>query len=242
MTWHRADLHLHSVLSSCATLDMSPQRIIEEASAAGLQIIALTDHNSTRNALLCQELAAEKNIFCLLGVEINTKEEVHCLLLVEKTEQLEIVENFLSERLPDIRNNPELFGYQLVLDRDENIIEQVDKLLINAVSATLDEIAELSETVNGILILAHIDKSKNSILSQLGFIPPDLNYTALEISRNGSVEQILSKQKYLAGKTFISASDAHQPDLIGKPYFEISCEEINFQSIKNALLNNQVKL
>lgn len=242
MAWYKADIHLHSVLSPCATLDMSPQRIVDEAVNAGLNIIGLTDHNSTRNALLCRELAAEKGIFCLCGVEINSKEEVHCLLFAEKAEELLAIEEFLKAKLPHFQNNPDIFGYQLILDRDENIVEQVESLLINALSASLDEIADLCKQVNGILILSHIDKSKNSILSQLGFIPPDLEYTALEISRNSTVEQILSKHKYLKGKTFITTSDSHQPDLIGQPYFEIECQDINFQNIKEALINNRIKL
>jgi len=242
MTWYKADIHIHSVLSPCATLDMSPQRIVEEAVNAGLQIIGLTDHNSTRNALLCREIATEKGIFCLCGVEINTREEVHCLLFAEKTEELAVIEDFLTARLPHFQNNPDIFGYQLVLDRDENIVEQIGVLLSNAVAASLDEISDLCKKVNGILILSHIDKSKNSILSQLGFIPPDLDYTALEISRNSTVENILQKHKYLKNKTFITTSDSHQPDLIGHPFFEINCENISFQSIKEALITNQVKL
>jgi len=242
MAWYKADLHLHSVLSPCATLEMSPANIVSEAVKQGLQIIGLTDHNSTRNALLCRDIAAKQGMFCLCGAEINTKEEVHCLLFAETAEQLSQIEEFLDSRLPAVQNHPDIFGYQLVLDENENIIDQPEKLLINAVDATLDEISSLCQRINGILILAHIDKSKNSVLSQLGFIPPDLNYTALEVSRNSSPEKIIAKHSSLADKTFVTSSDAHQPNLIGSSTFMIDCDILSFQSVREALINNRVKL
>ena len=43
------DLHLHSCLSPCADDDMTPYNIAGMAMLLGLQLLALTDHNSAKN-------------------------------------------------------------------------------------------------------------------------------------------------------------------------------------------------
>ena len=133
MNDYRADLHIHSVLSPCGDLDMSPLAIVREACRKGLDIIGISDHNTTRHAALMTELGRENGLFVLPGVEINTKEEIHCLAFFETLDILNKFQNYLDMHLPDIKNDPVKFGYQVELDRDEHIIYEEEKMLFNAI-------------------------------------------------------------------------------------------------------------
>ena len=115
----RADLHIHTVLSPCADLYMGPKRIIKEALDKKLDIIGITDHNSTRNASVVKKLGEENGLRVLCGVELTTKEEVHCLAFFEKQDHLESFQQYIDLHLPRIMNNVNLFGYQLIVDEDE---------------------------------------------------------------------------------------------------------------------------
>ena len=118
----KADLHIHTCLSPCGDLEMSPRNIIQKAIEQGLDIIAITDHNSTRNVKTCMELGDKNNLFVIGGCEINTQEEVHCLAYFPDLEKLDEFQNFLDEHLPDIKNNPDIFGQHVAVDEDDNII------------------------------------------------------------------------------------------------------------------------
>ena len=86
MNFYKGDLHIHSVLSPCGDLNMSPVNIIDEALKKGLHLIAITDHNSTRHCELSISLGEEKGLFVIPGCEITSKEEVHCLVFLEDLE------------------------------------------------------------------------------------------------------------------------------------------------------------
>ena len=168
---------------------MHPVNIVSEAAKKGLDIIGITDHNSTRHCALISKLAAEKGIFVLQGAEVTTKEEVHCLVFFENTDALETFQDFLDASLPDILNVPEIFGYQVQVDENEMIIFEEPRLLINAINKSLEEVGSYVHSLNGLFIPAHIDRKKNSIYSQLGFLPADLNADALEVSGQSAPEQ-----------------------------------------------------
>ncbi len=236
MTLYKGDLHIHTLLSPCGDLEMSPNNIIKKAVEQNIQILGITDHNSTRQCELIEYLAKKENIFILKGVEITTKEEVHCLAFFENYEYLTKFQEILDENLPDIQNNVGKFGYQIVVDSEENIIYEEEKLLISALNLTINQIEHLVHSLNGIFILAHIDKTKNSIISQLGFIPVDLNVDAVEISKNTNKSDFLKKNGYLKKYTFIQSSDAHFIDDVGCVFtnFEIN-GDLSFNAVKDAL-------
>jgi predicted metal-dependent phosphoesterase TrpH len=114
----RADLHIHTVLSPCGDLRMSPANIISEAVKKGIDIIGITDHNTTKHCGLISRLAAQHGIFTMTGAEVTTKEEVHCLAFFENSDTLEIFQNYLDDNLPEIMNVPEIFGDQVEVDED----------------------------------------------------------------------------------------------------------------------------
>ena len=226
----KADLHIHTCLSPCGDLEMSPRNIIQTAKEKGLDIIAITDHNSTRNVKTCMELGKKNNLFVIGGCEINTQEEVHCLAFFADLQVLDEFQQYLDEHLPDIKNDASLFGHQVAVDEFDNIIYEEEKLLIAALDVDLETVAEKVLSMGGVFIPAHIDKSKNSIFSQLGFMPFGLKYSALEVSWRTSVEKFIEKYPKLGKENFIQSSDAHYLEDIGKVYTELMMEKLDWEN------------
>lgn len=235
MNIYKADLHTHTLLSPCGDLDMTPDHIIEIALQKGIDIIGITDHNSTLHCKLAEFYSNNRDIFVLCGAEVTTKEEAHCVAFFENHETLDLFQNFLNEHLPNIPNSPDFFGDQVQIDQDMNIVYEEPRLLTSGLDVNIEVIANKVSELNGIFIPAHIDKMKNSVVSQLGFIPFDLKYDAVELSERGNKDQILQQHKYLKNKTFTRSSDAHFPDKIGTStcYFQI--ETRSFEEIRKAL-------
>jgi len=235
MNTFRADLHIHTVLSPCGDLDMSPENIISQAVKKDLDIIGITDHNTTRHCSLITKIASEKGIFVMQGAEITTKEEVHCLAFFEKTDSLNKLQVFLDAYLPDLMNDPEIFGPQVQIDENENIIYEEKRLLINALTKSFKEIEIFVHSLDGLFIPAHIDKMKNSIYSQLGFLPENMNADALEISGATSPEKFAAIHPEIKKYSLIRCSDAHFPDRIGTSSTRFYLEEPSFSEIRMAL-------
>ncbi|MGM0529733.1 MAG: PHP domain-containing protein [Bacteroidota bacterium] len=235
MKLYRADLHIHTVLSPCGSLEMSPGHIISRAKEKGLDILGITDHNSTRQCKVMKQVGAREGIHILCGVEINTREEVHCLAFFEHAGSLEAFEKLIDNHLPDVRNDPEKFGYQAVVDENEQILDQPEKLLINAIDLSIEAVENKVHEMGGIFIPAHIDRVRNGIIAQLGFIPGALHCDALEISPFTDHKSILAEYDYLEKYMFVQGSDAHYPEDIGKGYTLFSLENAEFAEIKMAL-------
>lgn len=230
-----ADLHIHTLLSPCGDLEMSPANIVKRALELDIKILGITDHNSTKHALLVKKLAEQNGIFTLCGAEVTTKEEVHCLAFFETPEKLAIFQQYLDENMSAIKNDPDIFGYQVVIDEDEMIIEEIENLLIVGLNQSIDQVETKVHEAGGLFIPAHIDRSKFSIISQLGFVPPDLNADAFEISRHGNKEDIIKKFPYLKNRTFIRTSDAHQIEQLGSGNTVFVMEHINWKEILQAI-------
>jgi PHP family Zn ribbon phosphoesterase len=235
MNIHRADFHIHTLLSPCGDLSMSPANIISAASRKGLEIIGITDHNSTRQSELVKKLGKEKGIFVLQGAEVTTREEVHCLAFFEDPDSVKAFQEYIDMHLPDLQNDPVIFGDQVVVDENEDIIYIEEKLLVNATTVTIGELEKYVRENGGIFIPAHIDRMKNSIYSQLGFIPGDLKADALEVSRRSTPENFASIKPEIRRFSIVTNSDAHFPEHIGMVWNNIQIEEISFKEIKMAL-------
>ena len=216
---------------------MSPANIIGMALRKGISLIGISDHNSTRQAPLIQELGEKQGLRVLCGTEINSIEEVHALAYFPTLERLAEFQTYLDHHLPDIKNNSDKFGYQVVVDAEEQITYEEERLLISALDVDLNTIERVVHSLDGIFIPAHIDKSRFSILSQLGFVPKDLRYEALELSFRVTPEEFIRQNAYLSGNPFIRSSDAHYVDDIGKVTTTLSLPDLSFDSIRNAILN-----
>jgi PHP family Zn ribbon phosphoesterase len=214
---------------------MTPAFLVRQAKESGLDMIGITDHNSTLQCAEIKRIGDREGVFVLCGAEVTTQEEVHCLAFMEDMEKLELFQEYLSEHLPPIKNKPELFGYQLVVNEQEEVLEEYPYLLISAISQTIDRLEQEVHRLNGLFIPAHIDKQKNSLMSQLGFVPPDLQVDALEISWRTDPEAFLTQHPELKKYAFTSASDAHYPDEFSRRRTLFRMENLSFDEVRKAL-------
>lgn len=239
MIAYKADLHIHTVISPCGDLEMSPCNIVAKAKEKGLSIIGIADHNCTKHGPLISSLAAKEDIYVLMGAEVTTKEEAHCLCFFPNGEVLSIFQSFLDEKLPPLPLDTKHFGFQVVVNEQEEIVEELPYLLITAIDASIEQVEQKVHELDGLFIPAHINKNKFSVISQLGFIPFDLNYDALEISPHTTKTKFCLTLPLLEQKTFIQCSDAHLIDGIGCAYTNFYIENKSFDEIKMALHNQQ---
>ena len=233
----KADMHIHSVLSPCGDIDMSPSAIVETAKARGMDIIGLTDHNSTLNADVTRRLGEKVGLHVLMGAEVTTKEEVHCLAFMPTTEKLAEFQAFLDSRVVFFENDPDKFGYQLVVDEEENITGEVSHLLINALDLPMLELQQEVYRMGGIFIPAHIDRPTFSLSSQLGFVPSGLRFHAMELSyyckRDGY--RFLETHPWFSDLNFIQSSDAHFVPDIAKINSVLEMPFFSFDNFRDAL-------
>ena len=199
---YAADLHVHTCLSPCADEEMSPKNIVRTAVEGKLDIIAVADHNSGKNARAVMEAAADLPLSVIAGMEVQSREEVHLLSFFRSVEILEEWDAFVYQHLPDVRNDPDVFGFQPIVDKEGYVLRFEERLLINSLDLSLDEVVRGIVDRNGICIPAHVDREAFSITGQLGYIPPDLPITAVEITggQGGKVSE---------GYEEVTASDAH---------------------------------
>jgi PHP family Zn ribbon phosphoesterase len=199
---YAADLHVHTCLSPCADEEMSPRNIVRTALDTSVDIIAVTDHNSGKNARAVMAAAADLPITVIAGMEVQSREEVHLLSFFKSIEILEEWDAFIYEHLPDVRNDPGVFGYQPIVDTEGYVLRFEEKLLINSLDLSLEEVVKGVADRDGICIPAHVDREAFSIIGQLGYIPPDLPLAAVEIT--GAQRDVVPERYEV-----VTASDAH---------------------------------
>ncbi|PAB61388.1 PHP domain-containing protein [Anaeromicrobium sediminis] len=231
------DLHIHSSLSPCSSENMTPNNIINMSLLKGLDVIAITDHNTTENCEVCMTLGKEKGLLVIPGMELQTKEEAHFVCLFRDIKDADKFKNLVYDKLPNKKNDPKFFGNQWIFDKDDNIIGENERLLINSVNMSCNEAFKIIERLEGVMIPAHVDKKAFSIIANLGFIPTDMDIKTLEISRKCDENSFTKKYKYLSKYNFIKNSDAHfLGDILERETF-LEVEERNIKSILNKLKN-----
>lgn len=239
VNYYKSDLHIHSTLSPCGSLEMSPTAIIKKASEAGLTLIAITDHNDVENCKYLKEIADEYNINVFYGMEAQTIEEFHTLILFDNYENAYKMWVEFFKLLPDISNNPDFFGDQVVVDKEENILKFEKKLLLNSANITFDSLVKMAKKYNGICIPSHVDASSYSIISQLGFIPDNDEIIALEIREPENLDNFLKLYPDLKKFNFVTFSDAHYLNDIGKKYSVLKMEKPTIDCLKKALKDSK---
>lgn len=233
---YRADLHIHTVLSPCADLDMGPCNIVSTVRRLGTGIIAIADHNSTANVPAVMECAGAGLPIVIPGIEVQTREEVHLLCLFPDLAAADDFAAVIRKHLPPVRNRPELFGEQVVVDGEEQILYFEEILLAGSVDMTVEGVAREAVARDGLLIPSHVDRPAYSLLGHLGFLPPGLTVHALEISRPEQKESLLAAHPGLTGIPFITSSDAHFLSQLQSDYVTVFyLAEPSFGEIKLAL-------
>lgn len=222
-----ADLHIHTCLSPCAEREMAPSRVVREAKERGLDVIAICDHNSAENVVAVRGAAAKVGLAVIGGMEITSREEAHVLGLFPADSGLVAAQNLVYAHLAG-ENDPDTFGEQLVMDKQDKVIGQNRRLLIGATDLTLEEVVRTIHEFGGIAIASHVDRPSFSVVSQLGFIPQELGLDGVEVSSWNALP--------LRGEwPVICSSDAHRPAEIGTEYTCFLIEAPTVSEIRMAL-------
>lgn len=234
----KADLHIHSCLSPCADLNMSPIKIIHKAMMEKIEIIGICDHNSSENVVAFTKAAETKNIKVLPGMEVTSKEEVHILALFEKAESALKLQEIIYENLSG-ENDEEAFGTQVVANELDEVEGFNNKLLIGATELSVEDVVDFIHSFNGLAIASHVDREGFSIIGQLGFIPENLKLDALEISPKLSNIEARKIFNQYESFPFIFSSDAHKLEEIGKGVTSFLLKEPTLLEIKKALKSEE---
>jgi PHP family Zn ribbon phosphoesterase len=231
----RGDLHIHTCLSPCADLSMTPRAIVEKAASLGINIIAVCDHNSAENVGVTMNLAKGKGISVIPGMEICSSEEVHILGLFRDLQDALKMQQLVYENLQPGENDEDRFGIQVVVNEIDEVMGFNRRLLIGATGLSVDRIVMLIQEFGGIAIASHIDREGFGIIGQLGFIPPGITFDALEISPGISVER--AQQTFAAYRhiPWVSSSDAHYLQNIGKRTTGLLLYHSTFEELRLAL-------
>ena len=215
---------------------MTPANIAGMAAIKGLDVVALTDHNTCRNCPAFMAAAAEYGVLAVPGMEINTSEEVHAVCLFPTLEAALDFDRYVYEKLIKFSNKEEIFGKQQIYDENDQVCGTEPNLLINATEISFDGLFELVRSYGGVMFPAHIDKTANSLIANLGFIPPDSRFVTAEVKDLKKLHGLKRENPYLENCRIISDSDAHYLEHINEPELTIQVEERSAKGVVEALL------
>ena len=214
---------------------MTPANIAGMAKVVGLDLIALTDHNSCKNCPAISRAASAYDILFLPGMELTTSEEVHVLCYFPSLDAAMDFDCYVSAHLPDIPNRPALFGDQLICDEEDQILGTEEHLLISATDISFDAVFDLVSRYDGIMVPAHINKPSTSLLGNLGFIPENSRFSCAEVKNMADWPLLQQQYPYLAGCNHLCSSDAHDLNTIHEPIYTLATEGTSLPDILNAI-------
>ena len=233
----RFDLHIHTALSACAENIMSPGQILARAKEAGLDMIAITDHNASANVSVSIQFGKKLGIKVVPGIEITSLEEVHILGLFENLDELEDFQKLVDSALPPGINIVEISGHQLVFDSGDEIMDTDENIRNIGVSLPSGRIISEIKKRNGYVIPAHVHKRIYSLISQLGFIAPNAGFDALEIAAPMWIRDGFKIGQRIEGYPVISGSDSHFLESVGRFHMEIPETTDNLKELMDIIKN-----
>ncbi len=233
------DLHIHSCLSPCADNDMTPNNIAGMAALAGLNVVALTDHNSTRNCPAFFAAAKKQGIIPIAGMELTTAEDIHVICLFETLEDALSFNDELDTRRIRIKNRTDIFGDQLIMDSEDNVIATEEDLLSNATELMLDDVPPLVYKYRGICYPAHVDREANGLIATLGTFPVSPSFSISEFHDADKYESYRILHPQLNKMRVVVSSDAHYLwDIRDKEhYFDLCDEPYSSETVRRALFS-----
>lgn len=231
------DLHMHSCLSPCGDVDMTPNNIVGMSKLLGLDVIALTDHNSVLNCEAVMKLGAQNDLLVIPGMELTTMEEIHVVCLFPTIEKALLFNDYVREHQMQIKNRADIYGRQIIMDENDEEIGEVSNLLILATDISVMNVRELVESFHGVCYPAHINRDSMSIISSLGDIPPECGFKTAEVSSSGDIEKLKIQHPILNDMLIVRDSDAHylQNMKDAQNFFEL--DEISIEAVLEKLKN-----
>ena len=217
------DLHNHSCLSPCADNDMTPNNLAALAVLAKIDIMALTDHNSSRNCPAFFKAAQEYGIVPVAGMELTTSEDIHVVCLFEDINDALDFDKEVYSHLYKVKNRPDIYGDQLICGENDEVVGTEEYLISNATDISYDDVPALVSGFNGICFPAHVDREANSVIETLGTFPEFPDFSCVEMYDINKREELEKKYPALKGKLVISGSDAHFIHAVrdASMYFEV---------------------
>ncbi len=238
MPQYAYDFHIHTCLSPCGDALMTPPNIANMAFIKGLDIIAVTDHNSAKNVRAVQTAACELPLVVIAGIEVTTAEEIHVVCLFPDAESAEKAGCELEKHLPPVKNRPEFFGEQVIIDEDEEITGTFPFLLSNALDISIDRLPELIFSFGGVCYPAHIDKPSNSIIAVFGALPDKPKFASLEVHNPQSFFESVENTRFRETHRIITSSDAHNLQDISEREHMIELDELTFECLRKAICSD----
>ena len=229
------DFHMHSCLSPCGDDDMTPANLVGMAFVNGLQAIALTDHNSSLNCPAAAAHAAEYGITFIPGMELTTMEEVHVLCLFPTVERALRWSEYVYPRILNVKNKPEIFGNQRVMNEEDVQVDEIEKLLISATDISFDAVYDLMEEFGGVMVPAHVDAGSYGLIANLGFVPPESRFRTVEFEHEENVPAYEKADPYFGTCRKIYDSDAHYLENIHEASYVLHVEENSPEAILKVL-------
>lgn len=229
MKTFKADLHIHTCLSYCAELEMTPKNIVKESEKRGLNIIGICDHNSSENVISVKKCAENMNLDIIGGIEITSKEEVHVLALFDNEKSLYKMQQIIYDNLIETKDE-KIYGDQVIVNENDEVLGFNKNLLLGSVELSIESIVNSIHELGGIAIASHVDRERFGIISQLGFIPEGLVLDALEISNKNRIQDFNNKSLPI-----VTFSDAHSLKEIGRNYTSFFMENPTFAEMKKSL-------
>lgn len=229
------DLHIHSCLSPCGDDDMTPANLVGMAAVKGLDVIALTDHNTCRNCPAALYHGKNYGVTVIPGMELTTEEEVHVICLFPTLKDALDFDAFVQKRLMSIPNREDIFGKQQIMDEEDEVTGTMEYLLINATSISFDEAFLQASSFHGIAYPAHVDKTSTSLISNLGFVPPGSTFSCAEFHSFKNLHRIRREHPYFNDCNVICCSDAHYLEDIHEPEYQLYARSREITDIFQAL-------
>jgi PHP family Zn ribbon phosphoesterase len=231
----KADLHIHTCLSPCGDKNMTPRNIAKQAKDAGLDIIAVCDHNASENSAAVRAACEKTGVKVIAGMEVTSSEEVHLIALFDNGGALKSFQGLVYENLAG-KNDEDEFGLQVIMNEDDGIEDKNRKLLIGATALTVEALVDSIHSLDGLVFASHIDRAGFGIIGQLGFIPEGLALDAVEVSPGITVTRAKNEIPGAGRYPVVTFSDAHFLNDIGRAYTVFVMENAGLPELKKALL------
>ncbi len=221
------DLHIHTALSPCADDAMTPNNIVNMALLKGLDIIAITDHNSASNCEAVMKCASGTKLAVVPGIELETIEEVHMVCLFPEISKAVGFGEYIQSLMPALDNREDIFGRQLIMDENDNITGHEKRMLLTAAAITAEEAFFKVQKAGGVMIPAHIDRESHGLLSNFGMVPPFPGLKWLEVSGAAEPDALARRFPDVKNYNIITSSDAHYlGDILERQmYIEVEAPE-----------------
>ena len=234
------DLHLHSCLSPCGDMDMTPNNIANMAKLLGFDVIALTDHNSSLNCEATMKVGEEIGLLVIPGMELTTSEDIHAVCLFPSLEKALKWNEYVDNNRIRIRNKAEIYGRQVIMNKNDEETGEVEHLLIPATNISIMNAHKLVSDFGGVCYPAHIDRDSLSILSVLGEIDESCGFTTAEFADSHKKADLISQHPILNGMNIVTSSDAHYLENMREPENFLELDELSIENVINHLNKAQI--